>query len=330
MPRPIQTFRGFVGRKEIVDLLKRQIAGALARRQTFPHSEFVGPSGVGKTLLAQAMAAEFGANLIMTTGYISRAELADRLIALKIGDFIFVDEAHAMKAPEQELLLGAIDDLSVPVIKGSTLVKGSAVASVPQEEVAKTVEIKPFTLFLATDQPGALRNALQERMRLKISLGYYTIAELREIVDRMATIEDILISPQAARLIAQVSAGLPRRAKHHLQNLRTHFSNSEQVQVSLQQVREFLRDFKIDDKGLGPHEHQYLAYLKRVGAASLESLAICLGLDCSYVRHQIEPLLLRECLVKIVPGGRKLTPAGRMWIVQQNTTDNAQETEENG
>ena len=146
-------------------------------------------------------------------------------------------------------------------------------------------------------------------MSLRVSINYYSVDELKEIVDRMATNMNLLLSPQAARSIATVSAGQPRRVKHHLQNLQNHFPNAESQQISVQQVKEFLAAFDIDDKGLVRQERQCLEYLKDVGAASLESLAISLGIDCDYVRRQIEPLLLRERLVTIGPGGRRLTPA---------------------
>jgi Holliday junction DNA helicase RuvB len=133
-------------------------------------------------------------------------------------------------------------------------------------------------------------------------------------VERVATQINVLLSPQAARLLANVSAGLPRRAEQLLESLRNHFPNAEDDQLSVSQVREFLKDCDIDDKGLGAQEHRYLHYLRSVGSVSLESLAIFLGLDSDFVRRQIEPLLLREGLVRIGPGGRQLTPPGLDWI----------------
>lgn len=89
-------------------------------------------------------------------------------------------------------------------------------------------------------------------------------------------------------------------------------------------MEEFLAAFQIDVKGLGGPEHQYLHYLCESGSASLESLAIHVGLDCGFVRHQIEPLLIRENLVVIGRNGRRLTPAGKQWINQSEIKQEGQ------
>ena len=128
------------------------------------------------------------------------------------------------------------------------------------------------------------------------------------------------MSPHGARLIAEVSGGLPRKAKHHLQNMRRHIPGAQSRQIHLKEVRRFLREFGVDAKGLTAQDRLYLSYLRDVGSASLESLAICLGLDAPYVRQQIEPLLIQQHrLVVIGPSGRRLTPAGKQWIEQHNS-----------
>ncbi|MEI8375971.1 MAG: Holliday junction DNA helicase RuvB C-terminal domain-containing protein [Planctomycetota bacterium] len=312
MPRPVPTFHDFIGHVEVVARLRRQAEGARTRQKPFPHTLFTGTSGLGKTLLAEALATEFETDFIKIYGEIPEDELVNRLIALPSHAFLFIDEAHSLKTSEQELLFKSIDHLRVPNPNGAVTSNAS------HQKTEETTEIMPFTLLLATDRPGKLLNPLHKRMVLQVALSHYSIAELKEIVDRMATDMDMLVSPQAAKLIAQISGGLPRRAEHVLKNILYHFPNSEGCQLSIPQIREFMEDFGIDNKGLGPQELMYLSYLKDVGSASLESMALCLGLDCDFVHRQVEPLLLRERLVKIGPGGRKLTPIGLDWINQLN------------
>jgi len=312
MPRPAPTFHDFIGHRKVVDLLRRQLAGAQARGRPFPPTLFTGASGLGKSLVAAALAAEYGTTMVSVTGDISRTDLVDRLITLNTNDFVFIDEAHALESPVQEVLYEPIDHFRV------LRIPGSVAASAPREGDEATIAIRPCTIVLATDQPGLLNNALDKRMALCVALNYYPIDELKEIVDRMATDMDLLLSAQAAKLIAKASAGIPRRAKYHLRNLQNHFPNSENDHISVPQVKEFLATFDIDERGLGPQERQYCAYLKEVGSASLESLAIHLGVDPDFVRRQIEPLPMREGLVSIGSRGRKLTPAGANWINCRN------------
>jgi Holliday junction DNA helicase RuvB len=320
MPRPVPKFRDFIGQKSAVDLLRRQLAGAQTLREPFPHTLFTGPSGIGKTRLAEALAAESGTRVVKIMGHLAPESLVSQVTTLQFGDFLFIDEAQNLKPVLQEMLLHLIDDrqVSAPTIKTPGR---AALAGLSPEQ-----RVEPHTIILATDRPGSLLNALQKRMALQVSLALYDLRELKEIVDRQASDMDILISPQAARLIAQVSAGLPRRAKHHLENLRRHMPIGQSQEFTLQHVRRLLAAFRIDDQGLGERERDYLSYLAEVGSASLESLALYLGIDSMFVRQQIEPVLQRQRLIVIGPSGRKLTASGQQFISNDQTSyqeDNA-------
>src|SRR5579884_3674041 len=90
MARAAPRFHDFVGQKPTVDMLRRQLQGALARGEPFPHSLFQGPSGVGKSLLAGAMATEYGTAVVAAMGYVTRPDLAAKLATLKQGDFLLI------------------------------------------------------------------------------------------------------------------------------------------------------------------------------------------------------------------------------------------------
>lgn len=304
MPRPVPTFRDFIGQKPIVDLLRRQLEGAQSLSEPFPSTVFIGPSGIGKTRLAEALAAEFGTRLVKVMGHLTAEALVANVQALQFGDFFFIDEAQNLSPACQEMLFHIIDDLKVSIPTPTPPGRKPTLSATPE------LSVQPHTVILATDRPGKLLNALQKRMALHVRLGYYSPRELKEIVDRIASDLNLLISPQAAKLIAQVSAGLPRRAKHHLENLRRHLSECREQQISQRMVRQFLVEFGIDDDGLGERELEYLSYLAEVGSASLESLALYLGLDSVFVRQQIEPVLQRQRLIVIGSGGRKLSRRG--------------------
>lgn len=312
MARQLPRFHRFVGHRDIVEFLQRQLDGALARNEPFPASLFAGPSGVGKTLLAEGLAQEYGTKLIRVTGDRAKEELAVEFIKMDFGDFIFIDEAHRLRGPSQELLLDILDLRKIGKPNSDTA------GNDPKTEVREEINIEPCTLILATDQPGKLINALLKRMVVEVSLDYYPLSEMKMIVDRLATDLNLLVSAQAARLIAEVSRGVPRVAKLYLQLLRFHFPDSETRKISCQQVRSFLTDRGIDDKGLHKVDRRYLRYLREKERAALESLALRLGSDCDYVRRQIEPFLLREDLIVICSGGRRLTEEGKEWIAQHN------------
>jgi len=297
--RPAPRFHNFIGHRTTVDFLRRQLAGALARHEPFPHVLFLGRSGIGKTLLARSLATEFGTKVVDAMGCLSRRDLAHKLGKLALGDFLLVDEAHQLDPLTQELLTEAIDEHSIPNLEPERKSK---------ERVERRINIPPWTLALATDQPGKLLDALQRRIVIRVELRLYRITELKEIVEVLAANQNLLVSAQGARLLAEVSGGLPRCARFHLQNLRLFFPDSEQRQLGIPEIREFLAASGVDESGLGNLERTYLEELSRRGNASLESMSLVLGTDPAYLRRWTEASLVDKGLVDIASRGRSLTP----------------------
>lgn len=321
MGRPAPRFHDFIGQRPLVDRLKRLLDGAQTRKEPFPHSLFRGLSGLGKTALTRALAAESSSKLIDARGQFSRHELAKKLAEVRVYDFFFVDEAHLLKNPAVDMLFEAIDKhkIIVPNSKRSE-----------DKEPPQQIDIPAFTLVIATDQPGALPNALIKRFSINEPLIPYPISELREIADVVAKKLNVLISPQCATLIAEVSNGLPRTVEHYLAKLRLWFPDSEKQQLSSKQVADFLSAFGVDDQGLRQEHHQYLNYLKEVDAASLESLAIFLGTDEAFVRHQIEHPLMSRRFIIIGKRGRRLSHAGRELLETLSPSQSNHEEDTNG
>ncbi len=308
MARPAPRFHKFIGHKDLLDPIRRELAGAMARGEPMTHLLLTGPSGIGKTCLGEALAEESGTRLRRVMGYAPRKLLIKKLLTLKPGDFLLIDEAHALKPLEQELLFEAIDRLRVPPPE----TKAPKGAQKQTGKKAKVRRLKPFTLVLATDRPGYLLGALKKRCPTRLHLTPYVLKEMKEIVATIASELEVLLSPQATRRLARVCHGLPRQAKHLLTKLRLFFT-TEGRKISVGNVEEFLRAFHIDAHGLGPVEHRYLRFLRKNGRASLETLAQYLGTDRDEVLLQLEPILVRKGLVDISSSGRRLTPKGRKW-----------------
>ena len=312
MPRAVPRFHDFIGQKEVIDPLVRQVQGAKARSEPVLHTLVSGPSGVGKTVLAGAIAEETGFTLVEAKQKDLESEetLTELLLRLKPYDILFIDEAHQLSFPLQELLYKAIDRRLVPNFNPPS--------DNSSEVVPPEVEINPFTLILGTDQPEKLLNALLKRMVNDITLRYYTIAELREIVAKLAKDQKLLLTRQSAGVIARVSAGLPRTAKHHLKKLRHHSPASESQSLGLPEVRKYLAAWHIDPLGLEPRDRRYLEYLRELRVASLKSIALHLGLGSAFVRRYIETKLVHNGFIIIGRGGRQLTAKGCEWIAKKH------------
>jgi Holliday junction DNA helicase RuvB len=296
-------FRFIVGQQRNVALLDRQLRGAQARGEPFPPTLMIGPSGVGKTLLAHALAKATGTTFHLANGDETVAGLLGRITAMQAGDVMFIDEAHMLGGREQELLYGVIDRYCMTV---------SGVEH----------SVQPCTLVLATDQPGKLHNALQKRMAVTITLTYYSTREMRQIINRLLADMGMLMSPQGANMLAGICFGVPRRAQHHLNNLRRHYAELNTQQFGITEVRKYLDDSGFDANGLNSASQRYLRVLAVQERASIETLALAIGSDATYVRQQIEPILVQAGYVSISSGGRRLTAAGTKLTLNAIEDDN--------
>jgi Holliday junction DNA helicase RuvB len=305
MPHPTPRFHDFFGQRRAVTYLQKQLAGAMARGEPFPHTIMLGSSGMGKTLLGRALAAELGTEVVAATGADDRETLAAKLLRLRAHDVLFIDEAHRLDRDAQESLYEPIDDNTVAGPARALPTRGERIDDPPPHD------LPPWTLILATDQPGRLLNALGKRIACQVYFDPYSADELKKIVEAQASKVNLLISPQAARIIAEHADGIPRRAEHLIQGLRYHFPQDRMEQLGISDVRSYLRDEGYDESRLGPIEQRYLSTLDAQGPASLATLAQCLGVDAPFVQSQVEPPLIRRGLVQIVPAGRRLTGAGQ-------------------
>jgi Holliday junction DNA helicase RuvB len=311
MPRPLPNFNGFVGQDDAVRIVTRQLVGAKARTQPFPHAQFFGPSGVGKTFLAMAIAKEFGTNLIIASGYDKTEDILSNLQKLNVCDFLLVDEAHNMLPRTQEALYSVIDSQCLPEWAGGT-------SHTPAGAAAASRKINPSTIILATDQPCLLLNAMRKRIALSVELLLYSPQEMKEIVDILASQMDLLLTGQASYKIATLSRGLPRQAKQHLQKLRFHFPDAVQPKIGVAELDDYLRTFGIDDKGLTPLDRAYMSSLQVFGTASIETLAGSLVRSVDWLKQEVESYLLRLHFIKIGARGRQLTNIGIDWLRSSN------------
>ncbi len=301
MGRPVNTFHGFCGQKGIVDSLRQHCRGALAQKVPLPHTLLAGPSGIGKTALAAAVAKEMGSvcHSVFCSGDTKKTQLVEKLAALSKADILFLDEVHALDPDCQELLYPAIDSLTVPKVEPGT----------NRLSAEETVTIQPFTLIAASNQCGRLRDALKGRITLTCTLDSYTLPELRLIVCKCAADLGILLKPQAATRIAEAARGLPRKARHLLESIK--LTRASGAAVSKADAVRCLKLLGIDDDNLDDKDRRYIAFIaQRGGHVSMQNIATALGLDRQMVATDIEGYLVKRGLVGIEARGRFLTSAG--------------------
>src|SRR5437588_11992369 len=172
----------FVGQQAVKQQLAVSIAAAASRGEALDHVLLAGPPGLGKTSLAQIVAAELGVPFVQTAGPAleRKGDIAAFLTALEPRAVFFVDEVHRLPRALEETFYPAMEDRRLPITVGS----GAGARVV-------TLELPPFTLVGATTRTGLLTTPLRERFGIQSRLEPYAAAELALIVRRSAGLVEI-------------------------------------------------------------------------------------------------------------------------------------------
>jgi len=272
-PRRLQDF---VGQEMLREQLSVAIEACSARGEALDHLLLAGPPGLGKTSLAQIVAAELEVPFVQTAGPAleRKGDIAAFLTALEPRSVFFVDEIHRLASTLEETFYPAMEDHRLPITVG----QGAGARVV-------TLELPPFTLVGATTRTGLLTTPLRDRFGIQARLEPYTVAELAVIVRRSAGILEIELEDDGAIAIAARSRGTPRVA---------------------------LELLEVDERGLDRLDREILSVICAKfagGPVGLSTLAVAVGEEQDTIEDVYEPYLLQEGLIKRTPRGRTATPA---------------------
>src|SRR5437660_11408833 len=190
----------FVGQQAVKQQLAVSIAQAASRGEALDHVLLAGPPGLGKTSLAQIVAAELEVQFVQTAGPAleRKGDVAAFLTALDERAVFFVDEIHRLPRALEETFYPAMEDGCLPITVG----QGAGARVV-------TLELPAFTLIGATTRAGLLTTPLRERFGIHARLEPYSAEELAVIVRRSAGILQIELDEGGAHTIAARSRGTP-------------------------------------------------------------------------------------------------------------------------
>ena len=179
----------FIGQEALKDQLAVSIAAAGSRDEALDHVLLAGPPGLGKTSLAQIVAAELGVPFVQTAGPAleRKGDVAAFLTALEPRSVFFVDEIHRLPRALEETFYPAMEDRCLPITVG----QGAGARVV-------TIDLPPFTLIGATTRTGLLSTPLRDRFGIQHRLDHYDPRDLARIVRRSARLLGVEIEDGGA------------------------------------------------------------------------------------------------------------------------------------
>jgi Holliday junction DNA helicase RuvB len=292
----------FVGQEALREQLGVSITAAARRGEALDHVLLAGPPGLGKTSLAQIVAAELDVPFIQTAGPAleRKADIAAFLTALEPRSVFFVDEIHRLPRAVEETFYPAMEDRQLPITVGAGA--GARVL---------TLDLPPFTLIGATTRSGLLSSPLRDRFGIQHRLDHYDPQELARIVQRSARVLEIQIDVAGAQAIAERARGTPRVANRLLKRVRDFAEVRGGGVIDADAASGALDLLEVDDEGLDRLDREILGAICRRfggGPVGLSTLAVAVQEEQDTIEDVYEPYLLQRGFLQRTPRGRCATP----------------------
>jgi Holliday junction DNA helicase RuvB len=291
----------YVGQESVKSQLGLFIEATRNRSEALDHVLIFGPPGLGKTTLAQIIAAELGVNLRQTSGPVLErpGDLWAVLTQLQPRDLLFIDEIHRLSPVVEEVLYPAMEDFQLDMMIG----EGPTARSIK-------LDLAPFTLVGATTRAGLLTSPLRDRFGIVQRLDFYTDSELARIVTRSAGILGVSATADGAQRIAERSRGTPRIANRLLRRVRDFAQVRADGHITASIADAALDLLDVDPKGMDALDRRLLATIVEKfdgGPVGIESLAASIGEERGTLEDVVEPFLIQRGLLFRTARGRMAT-----------------------
>lgn len=287
-------FSSFIGQEDVIEILDLEVKACMELGSTLDHVLIYGLPGLGKSLLATAIANEVDGLMKKISGTsLSRRDVVDSVEAFlnlqtAQNKILFIDEIHGVNRKIAETLLyDAMQDFR---IRGK--------------------RIPPFTLVGATTYAGSIDEPLRHRFSVCVHMQPSKSSDLAQIIMK----EHPQIPLGVAIYISQRSKGLTRLALNYSRMI-LKASTGSMFGVEMDHAEYVMGVLKVNDEGLTADDIKVLEILASENR-SLSKNTICamVRIEMSEYETLIEPTLLSRNLIAISSKGRIITDTGRNYL----------------
>ncbi len=324
------TLKDFIGQENVKKNLALLIDAAKMGRD-LPHIAIYGPAGSGKTMLAQIIAEEVGAELIyingaaITSPIVFRQPIAKAVTAT--GKFkkyvIMIDECHAIPKKIQNNLLSVLEKpaiLCTPVERKLQLPNGKYLQ---RGQILKEKLPDNVSFICCTTDKGQLTDAMESRLH-PIHLQDYEVGDKELVVQNILGKYKITLQKDDLILISNTSKSM-RNLTKICERIVDYAVGQSNLNLTHQDILKVLDILGLDLNGCDINDRKYLGYVREHAPVSLSNIARYLNVPEKDVKEKIEPFLIRKEWITITAKGRTLTQDGFKTVFKENTYDTLNE-----
>lgn len=292
------SFIEYVGQEKMITSLAVYVNAAKKRNHNLDHTIIYGPSGYGKTTLANIIANELESKIICTNGVNIQkvSDVISIMTTLEYGDILFIDEIHRIPKNIEEIIYSVMEDFRLDLIYGSGVEKQSL-----------SIEINSFTLIGATTMYGKISEPLRNRFPINLQIQEYTQKEMLEIINRSCEILEVQMNENVKKEFIKASRNTPRIANNLLKRLRDFKIEFSLDNINIEKYYLIIEKIGINRNGLYNNEIKALQIISKNQPIGSDAIAKTLGVDKLTYENTIENYLIKYEYVSLTKQGRVVT-----------------------